>query len=53
VLLQNVYEGIDVLYYGNADSLEYDFIVRPGADPGRFDWRSIIRRRWMRMAIAK
>ena len=28
-----VYRGIDVLYYGNKQSLEYDFIVRPGASP--------------------
>jgi hypothetical protein len=32
---QNVYAGIDVVYYGNGDQLEYDFIVAPGADPGR------------------
>ena len=29
-----VYPGIDILYYGNQGSLEYDFIVSPGADPG-------------------
>jgi hypothetical protein len=28
-----VYPGIDVVYYGNQGSLEYDFVVRPGADP--------------------
>ncbi len=28
-----VYPGIDVVYYGNQDQLEYDFIVAPGADP--------------------
>jgi hypothetical protein len=26
--------AIDLVYYGNADSTAYDFIVRPGADPG-------------------
>ena len=31
----NVYPGIDVLYYGNASRLEYDFVVAPGADPSR------------------
>ncbi|MFZ1639892.1 MAG: SBBP repeat-containing protein [Candidatus Contendobacter sp.] len=29
----NVYPGIDVVYYGNPQRLEYDFIVAPGADP--------------------
>lgn len=31
---KNVYPGIDVVYYGNQDRLEYDFVVAPGADPG-------------------
>lgn len=31
----DVYPGIDVVYYGNQRLLEYDFIVRPGADPGK------------------
>ena len=30
---QEVYPGIDLLYYGNQRKLEYDFIVAPGADP--------------------
>ena len=29
-----VYEGIDLVYYGNGRQLEYDFVVKPGADPG-------------------
>jgi hypothetical protein len=29
----DVYAGIDLVYYGNQRQLEYDFIVRPGADP--------------------
>jgi len=29
----NVYDGIDLVYYGNGRQLEYDFIVHPGADP--------------------
>jgi hypothetical protein len=34
VLYQNVYPGIDLVYYGNqGGQLEYDFIVAPGADP--------------------
>ena len=31
VLYRQVYEGIDVSYYGNRRELEYDFIVAPGA----------------------
>lgn len=30
-----VYPGVDVVYYGNQNRLEYDFLVRPGADPRR------------------
>jgi len=33
VKYENVYEGVDLIYYGNQDQLEYDFIVAPGADP--------------------
>ena len=29
-----VYPGIDLVYYGNQQQLEYDFVVSPGADPG-------------------
>ena len=27
-----VYEGVDLVYYGNQRQLEYDFVVAPGAD---------------------
>ncbi|MCH7923184.1 MAG: SBBP repeat-containing protein [Nitrospinae bacterium] len=27
-----VYAGIDLVYYGNQQALEYDFVVQPGAD---------------------
>jgi hypothetical protein len=30
---QDIYPGIDVVYYGNGEQLEYDFVVSPGADP--------------------
>lgn len=30
---KEVYSGIDLVYYGNQQQLEYDFIVAPGADP--------------------
>jgi hypothetical protein len=33
VLYRQVYPGIDVVYYGGQDDLEYDFTVAPGADP--------------------
>ena len=30
-----VYPGVDLVYYGNQGNLEYDFVVSPGANPGR------------------
>ena len=30
-----VYPGVDLVYYSSPSGLEYDFEVRPGADPGR------------------
>ncbi|HVX12138.1 MAG TPA: NF038129 family PEP-CTERM protein [Pirellulales bacterium] len=30
---QQVYPGVDLVYYGNQGQLEYDFIVTPGTDP--------------------
>ncbi len=30
---QQIYPGIDLVYYGTQRQLEYDFIVTPGADP--------------------
>ncbi len=33
VRVDSVYAGIDAIYYGNQDKLEYDFHVAPGADP--------------------
>jgi uncharacterized protein (TIGR03437 family) len=29
---RDVYPGVDVVLYGNPDQLEYDFVLRPGAD---------------------
>jgi hypothetical protein len=29
----DIYPGIDLVYYGNQGKLEYDFVVKPGADP--------------------
>jgi hypothetical protein len=36
---QQVYRGIDVVYYGNQSHLEYDFVVAPGADPNQITLR--------------
>ncbi|HEY1493062.1 MAG TPA: hypothetical protein VGF49_00905, partial [Candidatus Solibacter sp.] len=33
VRYRNAWPGIDVVFYGNAGQLEYDFLVAPGADP--------------------
>ena len=35
VRYEQVYPGIDLVYYGNQRQLEYDFVVAPGADPAR------------------
>lgn len=32
---RELYDGIDVVYYGNQGQLEYDFVVAPGANPGK------------------
>lgn len=28
-----IYPGIDLVFYGNQDRLEYDFVIAPGSDP--------------------
>lgn len=33
VRFDDVYTGIDVVYYAKGEELEYDFLVEPGADP--------------------
>ena len=33
VLYEGVYDGIDMKFYGNNRQMEYDVIVKPGADP--------------------
>ena len=33
VRYMGVYAGVDLLYYGSQQQLEYDFILAPGADP--------------------
>ena len=33
VRYEDLYPGVDLVYYGNEGRLEYDFVVAPGADP--------------------
>jgi hypothetical protein len=33
VKYEDVYPGVDLIYYGNRQQLEYDFVLQPGADP--------------------
>ncbi len=35
VLYKEVYPGIDIKFYGNNRQMEYDIIVKPGADPNK------------------
>lgn len=35
VRYDNIYPGVDVVYYGNNQQLEYDFVVAPNADPAQ------------------
>ena len=36
-----MYPGIDVVYYGNGGSIEFDFVVKPGADVSRVGMRFV------------
>ena len=33
VRYENLYLGVDAVFYGDRGALEYDFVVKPGADP--------------------
>ena len=33
VRVENIYPGVDLVYYGNQQRLEYDFVVAPKSDP--------------------
>ena len=35
VAYKNIYSGIDLVYYGNQERLEYDLVVAPGVDPNK------------------
>ena len=39
VRYREVYPGIDMVYYGKQQQLEYDFVVAPGRNPGRISIR--------------
>lgn len=39
VLYREAYPGIDLKFYGNGHKLEYDVIVKPGADPRQVKFR--------------
>ncbi|MCX6665896.1 MAG: SBBP repeat-containing protein [Euryarchaeota archaeon] len=39
VVYQNIYPGIDLRYYPQGNTLKYDFIVNPGADPSQITIR--------------
>jgi len=39
VAYHDVYPGIDLIFYQRCGKLEYDFVVRPGADPARIRLR--------------
>jgi uncharacterized repeat protein (TIGR01451 family) len=35
VVYEQIYPGVDLVFYGNQQEVEYDFVVAPGADPRR------------------
>ncbi len=39
VAYRQAYPGVDVIYYGFHNRLEYDFVLAPGADPGAIRMR--------------
>jgi hypothetical protein len=47
VRYEDIYPGIDLIYYGTSGQLEYDFVLRPNADPHfvriRFDGAQSLR----------
>jgi hypothetical protein len=36
---EQVYPGVDLLFHGDQKQLEYDFVVAPGADPSKIEFR--------------
>ncbi len=39
VRFSQIYPGVDLVLYGKARQLEYDFVIAPGADPSRIAWQ--------------
>jgi Bacterial Ig-like domain (group 2)/Nidogen-like/Divergent InlB B-repeat domain len=39
VRTEQVYPGVDLLFHGDQRQLEYDFVVAPGADPSKIEFR--------------
>lgn len=39
VTYEQVLPGVDIVYHGSGDQLEFDFVVRPGADPSKIVMR--------------
>jgi len=39
---RDVYQGIDVVYYGSDGQMEYDFVVKPGADVSKLGMRFLV-----------
>jgi len=39
VRCSGIYPGVDVVYYGSQERLEYDVVVAPGTDPARVRWQ--------------
>jgi hypothetical protein len=39
VRYRDVYDGVDLVYYGSGGQLEYDFVLAPGADPSAISLR--------------
>ena len=39
VVYENLWPGIDLVYRGTVNRLKYEFIVKPGADPGQIQLR--------------
>lgn len=33
IRVNNIYKGIDLVYYGGKNTIKYDFVVQPGANP--------------------
>jgi len=48
----DIYPGVDLVYYGHQQLLEYDFIVAAGANPKPFDWPSQVSRNSSRTRMA-